>query len=205
MSLLSRVGVKCFSPAVRGLNFMRQARLAPRLARPVVLASHVRHSHSSHPPGGSGSGSGQPIGRLDVELHDLMQIVYTCKVCETRSARHMSKTAYTKGVVLITCPGCKNNHLIADHLGWFDDHSTTVESILAEKGEQVARMSSDTGFQLSPEDLELLAQAPSRPVRAPPSNTAQHAQHAQHADHPKHASEPASEPASEHAPEKARR
>ena len=71
--------------------------------------------------------------------NDVMIIVFTCKVCGTRAARKMSKEAYNHGVVLIRCPGCNNLHLIADHLGYFDDNSTNVEQILAQKGEKVMR------------------------------------------------------------------
>lgn len=44
------------------------------------------------------------------------EMTFTCKVCETRSTHRISKQGYHKGTVLIACPGCKNRHLIADHL-----------------------------------------------------------------------------------------
>jgi hypothetical protein len=69
-----------------------------------------------------------------------MLIGFTCKVCEERSHHTMSKHSYTKGVVLIQCPGCKNRHLIADNLGWFKDSKTTVEDLVKEKGEAIRKI-----------------------------------------------------------------
>jgi protein import protein ZIM17 len=58
----------------------------------------------------------------------------------------MSKQAYTQGVVIIKCDGCKSLHLMADHLGWFDSSSKapgTIEEIMAAKGESVTRLKFD--------------------------------------------------------------
>ena len=44
------------------------------------------------------------------------EMTFTCKKCETRSTHRVSKQGYHNGTVLITCPGCKNKHLISDHL-----------------------------------------------------------------------------------------
>ena len=87
--------------------------------------------------------------------NDVMIIVFTCRVCNTRAARKISKEAYNHGVVLIRCPGCNNLHLIADHLGYFDDNSTNIEQILAQKGEKVTRMDDKQVLEfLHKEDLK---------------------------------------------------
>ncbi|KAI7859485.1 DNL zinc finger-domain-containing protein [Circinella umbellata] len=80
----------------------------------------------------------QEEGTVDPK-HQLL-IGFTCEVCKERSHHVMSKLAYTKGVVLIECPGCKNRHLIADNLGWFKDQSTTVEDLVKEKGEAIRKV-----------------------------------------------------------------
>mmetsp|Transcript_20010 Transcript_20010/g.41847 ORF Transcript_20010/g.41847 Transcript_20010/m.41847 type:complete len:183 (-) Transcript_20010:17-565(-) len=69
-----------------------------------------------------------------------LAIVYTCKVCNTRSAKRFTENAYLNGVVLVRCPGCENLHLIADRLGFFEDREGggwDVEKFLKEKGEDV--------------------------------------------------------------------
>ncbi|NP_001280639.1 uncharacterized protein LOC103308295 [Acyrthosiphon pisum] len=70
-----------------------------------------------------------------------MQINFTCTVCNTRNSRRFSKLSYEKGIVIIECDGCSNNHLIADNLGWFPDTGCkNIEEILSSKGEKVKRI-----------------------------------------------------------------
>jgi len=44
------------------------------------------------------------------------ELTFTCKACLERSSHTVSKQGYHKGTTIITCSGCKNLHLISDHL-----------------------------------------------------------------------------------------
>ncbi|KAK6137910.1 hypothetical protein DH2020_028344 [Rehmannia glutinosa] len=84
------------------------------------------------------------------ERHNLAMI-FTCKVCDTRSIKTVCRESYEKGVVVARCDGCKNLHLIADRLGWFGEPGS-VEEFLAARGEEVKKGSVDT-LNLTLEDL----------------------------------------------------
>ncbi|CAL5056502.1 unnamed protein product [Urochloa decumbens] len=82
--------------------------------------------------------------------HDLA-MVFTCKVCETRSMKMASRDSYNNGVVVARCGGCNNLHLIADRLGWFGEPGS-IEDFLAAQGEEVKKGSMDT-LNFSLDDL----------------------------------------------------
>ena len=71
-----------------------------------------------------------------------LAIVFTCTVCETRSAKKFSEHAYRHGVVVVRCPGCGNDHLIADNLGFFED-DWTLEDMLRARGDSVETLDDD--------------------------------------------------------------
>lgn len=69
----------------------------------------------------------------------MLTLIFTCNICEKRSARQFSHHAYTKGVVIIQCPGCEKYHLISDHLGWFQE-GKNIEEFMAKKGDKVHKI-----------------------------------------------------------------
>ena len=53
-----------------------------------------------------------------------------------------SEHAYRHGVVVVRCPGCGNDHLIADNLGFFED-DWTLEDMLRARGDSVETLDDD--------------------------------------------------------------
>ena len=127
--------------APRALSASRLPRCGtPTLFRPA----HARPCHSSPaepaPP--------QPLTQVKPRL----ALAFTCKVCNTRVQKLISRRSYERGVVIVECDGCRNRHLIADHLGWFQHvQGRTVEEILAQRGEKVTRVAFEEGaFEVVP-------------------------------------------------------
>lgn len=97
---------------------------------------------------GTGSKSGQKQ----------LAIVFTCTVCNIRSAKQFTEQAYRHGVVLVRCPGCQNLHLIADRLGVFenqgmDGEGWDIEQFMAEMGESVKVVNNDNVLELTIDDV----------------------------------------------------
>ncbi|KOC62656.1 DNL-type zinc finger protein [Habropoda laboriosa] len=81
------------------------------------------------------------LGKVEGKI----KVMFTCKKCNYRNGKIISKIAYEKGVVIIRCDGCKNNHLIADNLGWFAElrNKNNIEKLMAAKGETVRKVQND--------------------------------------------------------------
>ena len=102
----------------------------------------------------SDSGTAKPEEEQETfkpsKRHDLAML-FTCKVCETRSAKTMSRATYETGIVIVRCPKCRNLHLIADRLGWFGEPGS-VEDFLQHQGVSV-RKGPELSYEFSVEDL----------------------------------------------------
>ena len=74
----------------------------------------------------------------------LLRFTCTHDACEEQPTitRIISKKAYEEGVVLVRCPSCQRQHLIADRLEWFGLKSD-IEQIMRAKGEDVQRALDD--------------------------------------------------------------
>ncbi|KAF2770455.1 zf-DNL-domain-containing protein, partial [Teratosphaeria nubilosa] len=81
------------------------------------------------------------------------EMTFTCRKCLSRSSHRITKQAYHFGTTLVTCPGCKNRHLISDHLKIFSDKGVTLEDILREKGQYLkkGRLGEDGDVEFYPD------------------------------------------------------
>ncbi|EIF45938.1 hypothetical protein HII13_002638 [Brettanomyces bruxellensis] len=112
------------------------------------ISSYLRQSSIKSSKDDSKNGD-----RIKIDKPSLL-LAFTCKKCGTRSSHIISKQAYLTGSVLVQCPGCKNRHLIADHLNIFHDGKINIEDILQAKGQNVSQNVSDLCFEDIPENLK---------------------------------------------------
>lgn len=85
--------------------------------RQSSISCHTRYeSSNSNSLQPNGASTSAPESRLDRDQVPAYELTFTCKKCSTRSSHRISKQGYHHGTVLITCPGCKNRHLISDHM-----------------------------------------------------------------------------------------
>lgn len=71
---------------------------------------------------------------------DRFELQFTCNVCESRNSHSISRHAYTKGTVIVTCPQCNSTHLVADNLNWIEDDFQNLEEFMAKRGTPVTRI-----------------------------------------------------------------
>jgi protein import protein ZIM17 len=118
----ARAATPKFIPALkRPYHPPRTSTLRPQLAhsasqlRPFAFTVRYESTDAktaSHPT----SSTTAPESRLDRDQVPTYELTITCKPCSTRSSHRISKQGYHHGTILVTCPECKNRHLVSDHL-----------------------------------------------------------------------------------------
>jgi len=71
------------------------------------------------------------------------ELQFTCNQCGCRNSHSISHHAYTRGTVIVTCPGCQSSHLIADHLNYIENDFQTLETYMQQRGSPVTRLVTD--------------------------------------------------------------
>lgn len=106
------------SHVANGMKYLTQQRTFHRtLYESNILTNFRKCSNSAFEHNPESTTKTATLGKIEPKLF----LAFTCKICNTRVEKHISKVAHTRGVVIVTCDGCKENHLIADNLGWFPD------------------------------------------------------------------------------------
>lgn len=128
--------------SIRSLHCFQPSRARPQTQRP--LSRQIRYESSSNRPLTDRPDTAPELAteKKEVPSYDL---TFTCKKCSERSTHRISKQGYHHGTILITCQGCKNRHLVSDHLKIFSDKGITIEDILREKGQMLKKGSLTPG------------------------------------------------------------
>lgn len=108
----------------------------PRTLQPAQLSRRCAHSIPK-PPSPTDPATGKAKARVKMEPH--YELTFTCVPCGERSSHTISKQGYHHGSVLITCPSCRNRHVISDHMNIFGDRQITIEDLMRERGQLVKR------------------------------------------------------------------
>ncbi|KAL7787512.1 DNL zinc finger domain-containing protein [Trichoderma ceciliae] len=133
---LSRPALRCSCPTSQSpitlISSIHQHRLAHTIPRPPRKQPQQDEAASRETPL---RGSDRP----EFKGPAFYQLSFTCVPCGHRSHHNVSKQGYHHGSTLITCPSCRNRHVISDHLNIFGDRKITVEDLMREKGQLVKR------------------------------------------------------------------
>lgn len=140
--LLQPSGRAVFTPLQR----LPHMRLAHSIPRPTPKPANYTPSEDPE------TESSRPAARGPAYY----QLSFTCVPCGHRSHHNISKQGYHTGSTLITCPSCRNRHIISDHLKIFGDKKQTIEDIMKEKGQLVKRgsLGEDGDIEFWPEDQD---------------------------------------------------
>ena len=109
------------------------------LRQPWQSMTSIRHNTSLAAPSSSQSPR-TPTSSSPTTTHPAYEIYFTCKPCSHRSGPHrVTKQGFHKGTTLITCPSCKNRHVVSDHLRIFTDQGGDLTDIMKRHGEKLKK------------------------------------------------------------------
>jgi mitochondrial protein import protein ZIM17 len=148
--------VRPFSQAPRRLAHQIPKPPSPPSPSPSASAAAPNKTSSG---ANNGEVTAANLGRLQSQPH--YRLAFTCLPCSTRSTHNVSKQGYHHGSVLITCPSCRNRHVISDHLRIFGDRDVTVEDLMREKGRLVKKgtLGVDEDIEFWPDEREAGSEA----------------------------------------------
>ncbi|KAK0667344.1 DNL zinc finger-domain-containing protein [Cercophora samala] len=121
---------------LRFAHSIPRPRSSPLSSAPSSSTPSTPSSSTPSTPSTTPSSSPEPPTKSPQPSYEL---TFTCVPCDTRSRHTVSKQGYHHGTVLIACPGCKNRHVISDHLKIFGDKALTIEDILKSKGQLIKK------------------------------------------------------------------
>jgi predicted RNA-binding Zn-ribbon protein involved in translation (DUF1610 family) len=81
-------------------------------------------------------------------------LVFTCSSCGHQQAHAFSTAGFEQGVVTLICPKCKEQHNIADHIGFYED-PRNIDDFETAMGPHTKKRF-EKKVDLGPEDLKEL-------------------------------------------------
>ncbi len=113
-----RLGVLCTAHIQQPIQSATDLQMAA-----TAIDAAVNSSSSGREPSSSGGAEASTSGSSSSDDSSGRQalgsagrglvMVFTCSKCDTRSAKSFSRRAYDHGLVLVRCPGCDSQHLVA--------------------------------------------------------------------------------------------
>lgn len=65
-----------------------------------------------------------------LQVCPIQHVEFDCCVCNEKVSQNLNKPAYEKGVVIVSCPGCQNLHMLGDNLGLNGYGGNSIEDIV---------------------------------------------------------------------------
>lgn len=100
--------IRSFSSTVRRLHEPQNDSEQPSSSPP---SSTIRTSTASSPPSPTQDAVPPPSSQYQTQPQEArLSLTFTCTVedCGTRSTHEFTKRSYTRGIVIVQCPGCEN-------------------------------------------------------------------------------------------------